>query len=463
MTGGQQIQRRGGNMGKKSRSAKKRGPLTERQVADLGAGKCSGTLGDLPGVLMVRAEAKGKTFFYRYRNDIDGDRLVRIGRYDPRGAPHGFTLKAAAAKARELAEQVRKTPDYSVQRRLEDAREVEARRAELQQRQAAAERTLGVLCEVYTDYLKRQGKIAHRDARNLLRLHLGALRETPAAVVTAAEVAAVMRRLVEAGKMRTAGKLRSYLSAAYALALRAESDPAAPSAAIGFNVAANPAAAVKARSGVQARDRVLSANELRHFMRRAADLQGATGDAFALLLLLGGQRPVQLLRATLADVQDGYLTLRDPKGRRAAARLHVLPLSDMAAQIVQRCGERAQALGGAYLFTSQGRVPLRVETLSAAALAICRAMQEAGECGEAFQLRDLRRTVETEMAALGISRDVRAQLLSHGLSGVQAQHYDRHDYLRDKAAALAAWERRLAEIRDGTARAVNVVPLVRAA
>jgi hypothetical protein len=33
---------------------------------------------------------------------------------------------------------------------------------------------------------------------------------------------------------------------------------------------------------------------------------------------------------------------------------------------------------------------------------------------------------------MGVSRDIRAQLLSHGISGVQAQHYDRHDYLKEK-------------------------------
>ena len=440
----------------------KRRTLTAPDVEKLRRGrKVQGSLGsDSPGTLVVRANERGaKRFFYRYRNATDGDRMILLGRYAAQGGNDGLTLKEAIAEAKKLAAQLRSTPDLSVQRKLDAEREVDARRVELAERREMEARTLGALCEVYADFLEREGKGAHRDARGLLRLHLGALRDTPASKVTAKEVAAAVRRLVEAGKARTAGKLRSYLSAAYALALRAESDPSAPAAAIGFNVSANPAAAVKARSGVQARDRVLTADELRHFMRRAADLPGATGDALALLLLLGGQRPAQLLRATVADVQGGCLTLRDPKGRRAAARLHVLPLSDAAEQIVQRCSERAQALGGAHLFTSQGRVPLRVETLSAAALAICRAMQEAGECGEPFQLRDLRRTAETELAALGISRDVRAQLLSHGLSGVQQQHYDKHDYLRAKAAALAAWERRLAEIRDGTARAANVVAL----
>ncbi len=70
---------------------------------------------------------------------------------------------------------------------------------------------------------------------------------------------------------------------------------------------------------------------------------------------------------------------------------------------------------------------------------------------DAFQLRDVRRSCETRLAALGVSRDLRAQLQSHGLGGVQAKHYDRHDYMTEKAAALNAWVKYLA-----TAPADNV-------
>lgn len=68
---------------------------------------------------------------------------------------------------------------------------------------------------------------------------------------------------------------------------------------------------------------------------------------------------------------------------------------------------------------------------------------------ETFDLRDIRRTCETMLAGLGINRDTRAQLLSHGLSGVQAAHYDRHTYTDEKRAALVAWEQRLDEIIKG--------------
>ena len=58
-------------------------------------------------------------------------------------------------------------------------------------------------------------------------------------------------------------------------------------------------------------------------------------------------------------------------------------------------------------------------------------------------LSDLRRTAETMMAAMHISRDLRAQIQSHGLGGVQAKHYDRHDYRMEKLDALTQWARKV--------------------
>jgi len=56
------------------------------------------------------------------------------------------------------------------------------------------------------------------------------------------------------------------------------------------------------------------------------------------------------------------------------------------------------------------------------------------------EMRDLRRTCETMLAAMGVSSDVRAHLQSHGLGGVQTRHYDRHSTMDEKRKALELWE-----------------------
>ncbi len=101
------------------------------------------------------------------------------------------------------------------------------------------------------------------------------------------------------------------------------------------------------------------------------------------------------------------------------------------------------------VFTTDGKRPLRSETVSEVVRDICEAMLKAGEARAPFQMRDLRRTAETMLASLGISRDVRGQIQSHGLGGVQARHYDRHDYALEKRAALEKWQRYLDKLRRG--------------
>ncbi len=79
-------------------------------------------------------------------------------------------------------------------------------------------------------------------------------------------------------------------------------------------------------------------------------------------------------------------------------------------------------------------MPLRKEVVASLVHSLEHEMVDADELsGGPFSLRDLRRTAETHMAALGISSDVRAQIQSHSLGGIHARHYDRHDYISGEA------------------------------
>ena len=65
---------------------------------------------------------------------------------------------------------------------------------------------------------------------------------------------------------------------------------------------------------------------------------------------------------------------------------------------------------------------------------------------EPFAFIDLRRTIETKFASLGVSQDVRAQIQSHGLSGVQNKHYNKYNYMTEKVEVLTMWEQHLASL-----------------
>jgi hypothetical protein len=72
--------------------------------------------------------------------------------------------------------------------------------------------------------------------------------------------------------------------------------------------------------------------------------------------------------------------------------------------------------------------------------------------GEGFDLKDIRRTCETMLVSLGVSKETRAQLLSHGIGGVQDAHYDRHSYIEEKRNALTLWEAKLSELEGKRGR-----------
>jgi hypothetical protein len=55
---------------------------------------------------------------------------------------------------------------------------------------------------------------------------------------------------------------------------------------------------------------------------------------------------------------------------------------------------------------------------------------------ENFQLKRVRSGIETMLAAAGVTKHIRGQLQSHGIGGVQDQHYDAHEYLPEKRKAM---------------------------
>jgi integrase len=76
-----------------------------------------------------------------------------------------------------------------------------------------------------------------------------------------------------------------------------------------------------------------------------------------------------------------------------------------------------------------------------------------------WDLHDIRRSIETRMAGLGIPKDHVNRVLNHAMAPI-AQHYDHHDYLPEKAAALQLWADALERI-VGEGPQPNVVPLRR--
>lgn len=361
--------------------------------------------------------------------------------------------------ARQEAARLKSLTDQGIDPREIERAKIEAKEAKATAAAAAKEYTLAKLYEAYCDHLETNGKKGSaRSARSFFNTHVSAeLKEKPAKDVSAEEVADMLRGITEKGKERTAGALRTYLLAAYNIGMRARLDPKLPIAFKQYSITSNPVAPIPAIAS-RTSNRVLTNDELQAYLTGFDDRQ--TDKALALALLAGGQRMEQILRITVSDWTPESKTLRllDPKGRRKEARIHLLPLAPRAAAIVEQLVADATKAKRTEIFDLDSQTPGK------RAKAICEVTDK--ETGKAriepsINLRDIRRTVETRMAGLGISKDTRAQVLSHGLSGVQDKHYDRHGYDTEKRNALIAWENWLTAVEKNEQPAPNVVQIER--
>lgn len=450
--------------------------LTERGLATarVDAGKADKWLTDAgkrgEGKLLFRVSADGgKRFYYRRPVGFGSRAPVPLAPYDSTGEA-GYTLRQAREKVAEfeaLRREIKADPIARLEADAQRKEQEEAQAREAEQRAAteAGRGTFGQLLDAYVRHLRQRGK--ERSAREVegafekhVREPYPELIERKAGTITRGEILAMLTRMTEAGITRGVNKLRSFLLTAFNLPIKAEGDPRA-AVALGqdFAIMANPVALTRRiREFDRASDRVLKESELRAFWKALDDRSALVRDALRLALMLGGQRLAQLLRVTAHDVdlEAGVIRLRDAKGQRIQPRLHTLPIPLAAKPIVKRLVDGNPAKAG--LFSSDGERPMHRDTLTAAVIEISKTLEQEQKA-QPFSLRDLRRTCETMLAAMGISKDVRAQLQSHGLGGVQDRHYDRHDYLAEKRTALEAWNARLTEIVEGRKAPSNLRPL----
>lgn len=438
--------------------ARRKGPLSDKGLASIKPGEWATDAGKRgEGKLLFRVLPDGgKRFYYRRPVGFGSRAPVSLAPYDSTGNA-GYTLRQARDKVAEL-EQLRRAINadpiahLAAEAERKEREETQAREAHQQAAEEAKRGTFGQLLDAYVRHLRQCGK--GRSAQEVDRafaLHVRTpfpdLIDRKAGGITRGEVLSILTRMTERGITRGVNKMRAFLLAAFNLPIKAEGDPRA-AVAMGqdFAIAANPVALTKRiREFDRAADRVLKEAELRAFWNGLDKRSAMVRDALRLALRLGGQRLAQLLRVTVHDVDSdaGIMRLRDGKGQRVQPRLHTLPIPEEAAATVKRLTELNPGKAG--LFSSDGERPMHPDTLTAAVIEVSNALVKDGQA-QPFSMRDLRRTCETMLAAMGISKDMRAQLQSHGLGGVQERHYDRHDYLVEKRTALAAWNARLTEI-----------------
>jgi integrase len=194
----------------------------------------------------------------------------------------------------------------------------------------------------------------------------------------------------------------------------------------------SPVAHLRPPTKEKSRDRVLSHAEMQ-ILWHAVVNEGYPFKQFVQLLMLTGQRRGEVagMRWSEINLDEGIWTL--PANRVKNGRLHVVPLSAQAIDILKSI---PRFLNSDLVFTTTGKTSISGFGRLKERLAL-----SLPDGTEDWRFHDFRRTVSTEMARLGVQPHVIDAVTNHKsgvVSGVAAT-YNRYTYLDEKREALQQW------------------------
>ena len=197
------------------------------------------------------------------------------------------------------------------------------------------------------------------------------------------------------------------------------------------------------------RGRVLSESEICAFWEKAETCGMHRLTALALkLVLVTGQRPGEVAGMSRKEIDGELWTI--PAGRRGKTETdHVVPLTRTALSVVEEAATETTRLGrrhqrtGDFVFEAKPGSPITPEAI---ARAVKRYGQSIGNQNDerwgTWTPHDLRRTVRTGLAAIGVDEVTAEAAIGHTRKGIAAV-YDVHGYAKEKRVALEAWETKL--------------------
>jgi integrase len=175
-----------------------------------------------------------------------------------------------------------------------------------------------------------------------------------------------------------------------------------------------------------------------------------------MLLFLTGCRSQEIgdLQWPEVDLNNGELLIPGSRRKARKSQEHALelsvPLADWAVQILRHVEQRPDR-NNVFGYTKRAG-----QNLANTNRTINKRIAKAGGVPpKDWTLHDIRRTVRTRLAALGVSLDLAERLLGHvGHLNELVRTYDRHEYWPEKRQASAMWETHLRAIIDGTAEKI---------
>jgi integrase len=305
----------------------------------------------------------------------------------------GHTGILSASKAREAARTI-----LAKVRLGEDPQDVK-----LSQRRAAR---VGDLVPTFLHQKRLKGR-APRSIKEMERYLLDyakPLHRSPIKAVDRGMVAQFLDRLTNERSPIVADACRRYLSSFFSWGMR------------NGHAELNPVMLTERPAGPSVRERLLSSDEIRNIW--AATVDGSDFSAIVRLLMLTGQRRLEIAGLSWSEVDLDKDVLRLPSSRVKNKMPHLVHLSPPARELIR---ERVQHDGRENLF---GDGPRPFSGFSKAKAALDRRIAAlTGKHPEDWRLHDLRRYADTTMRELGTDPWVVEAILNHLPQGV-SRHYN---------------------------------------
>lgn len=345
---------------------------------------------DVVGGLMIRVSTTGAKVWYLAVTVKDRARRIKVGTYPV------LSIADARDKAREMLRQIQ----LGI---FEEEPEVRM--------------TFG---DVVPQFIELYAKPRNRSWKPTERVltKFASLYDKPITDIRRGDVVKVVDELIASGMGAGANRALAAIKKLFAWCLDRGT------------IETNPIAALKAPAKEVSRDRVLSDQEIVACWR-AAEGEGFPFEPFAKLIVLTGQRRGEVagMRWPELDLTQGVWTI--PASRAKNATQHVVPLAPLAVLILQGLPRFA---GSDFVFTTTGRTPI-------SGFGRLKARLEKASGADDWRLHDIRRTVATHMAMMGVQPHIIEAVLNHKsgiVSGVAAV-YNRHAYTQEKRVALTKW------------------------
>ncbi|MBN9010213.1 MAG: tyrosine-type recombinase/integrase [Rhizobiales bacterium] len=294
--------------------------------------------------------------------------------------------------------------------------------------------TVADLFEAYVAYLKDGGKPSWKEAEKGLNKIADTLgRNRPARDIEPDEITAIIRPIYERGKRSMADHVRSYIRSAFSWGLKSEHDYRS-TAARRFRLTYNPAAGIPTEPKTIG-TRWLSEEEFVRLYRWLECPDTPVHPSYpraVQIIMLTGQRVEEIARLHVDqwDARERIIDWTETKNLQP----HAVPVPSLATELIESIIPNEHGW-----FFPSAKDPSKPVSHGTLYSFICR-QRDRGVIPHATN-RDLRRTFKTLAGKAGVPKEIRDRLQNHALQDVSSKHYDRWNYMVEKRAGMAKWDK----------------------